>query len=45
MEGYDNYVLDKDIGAVLYGLDTDVTFGKLAIASLYINERKVSDIE
>lgn len=38
---YDNYELDQDIGAVVYGLDTSFTYQKLLLASLYIREKNL----
>jgi phosphoglycolate phosphatase len=38
MEVFEDYVLDKNVGAVVFGLDTEFTYSKLAIASLYVNE-------
>ena len=37
-EEFDNYELDKDVGAVVLGLDTNFTMNKLQLATLYINE-------
>ncbi len=36
----DTYELDQEIDIVVAGMDYDYTFSKLALASLYINERK-----
>jgi len=38
---YDNYELDQDVKAVVYGLDMSYTHQKLCLASLYIQEHKV----
>ena len=38
MEVFEEYELDKNVGAVVFGLDTEFTYSKLAIASLYVNE-------
>ena len=38
MEVFETYELDPDIGAVVFGLDTDFTYSKLALATLYVNE-------
>lgn len=33
---YDNLVLESDVDAVIYGLDSEFTHQKLCLASLYI---------
>jgi|LakMenE01Jun11ns_1017448.scaffolds.fasta_scaffold7394793_2 hypothetical protein len=42
MEAFDSFELDPDVGGVVYGLDTNCTFAKLAVAALYINQTNVS---
>ena len=37
MEDFENYPLDPRVQAVVVGLDTQFSYGKLAIASLYVN--------
>lgn len=37
MEDFEKYPLDKEVQAVVVGLDTKFTYAKLAIASLYLN--------
>jgi len=37
MEEFETYPLDPKVQAVVVGLDTQFTYGKLSIASLYIN--------
>ena len=36
IDSFNNYPMDKDIGAVLVGLDYNFTYAKLCLASLYI---------
>ena len=38
---YDNYALDPEVDAVIYGLDYELTYQKICIASLYLQEKKV----
>ena len=37
-ELFDEYKLDKQVGAVVFGLDIEFTYSKLLIATLYVNE-------
>jgi ribonucleotide monophosphatase NagD (HAD superfamily) len=44
MEEFENYKLDPEIKAVVVGLDTQFTYTKLCLASLYINTGKAKFI-
>ncbi len=35
-EQLDNFQIDKEVGAVVQGMDNQITYAKLAIASLYL---------
>ncbi len=37
---FEVYELDKEVDIVVCGMDNDFTYSKLAIAALYINEKK-----
>lgn len=37
---FEVYELDKEIDIVVFGMDNDYTYSKLALAALYVNEQK-----
>ena len=43
MDEFENYVLDPEVGLVVYGFCEDVTCGMLEAACQYINENEVSN--